>query len=65
MLEQNMDHEIAEALMKESYLRINSSTEKVNKKLDDTSEVNLERIHLMGMEWWSDFGDETIKFINF
>ena len=60
-----MDHEIAEALMKESYLRINSSTEKVNKKLDDTSEVNLERIHLMGMEWWSDFGDETIKFINF
>jgi len=64
MLEQNMDHEIAEGLMKEKYLRINSSTEKVNKKLDDSSEINLERIHLMGMEWWSEFGDSTIKFVN-
>ena len=63
MLEQNMDHEIAEDLMKEKYLRINSATEKVNKKLDDTSEKNLERIHLMGMEWWSKFGEETLEFI--
>ena len=64
MLEQNMDHEIAIDLMKEKYLRINSPTEKVNKKLDDSSEINLERIHLMGMEWWSEFGNETIKFVN-
>lgn len=64
MLEQNMDHEIAVNLMKDKYLRINSATEKVNKRLDDTSEINLERIHLMGMEWWSEFGDSTIKFVN-
>ena len=59
-----MDHEIAIDLMNDKYLRINSATEKVNKKLDDNSEINLERIHLMGMEWWSEFGDETIKFVN-
>ena len=59
-----MDHEIAIDLMKEKYLRINSPTEQVNKKLDDSSEINLERIHLMGMEWWSEFGNETIKFVN-
>ena len=64
MLEQNMDHEIALDLMKERYLRINSATEKVNKQLDDTSEINLERIHLMGMDWWSEFGDSAIKFVN-
>ena len=64
MLEQNMDHEIAVNLMKDKYLRINSATEKVNKRLDDTSEINLERIHLMGMEWWSEFGNLTIKFVN-
>jgi hypothetical protein len=50
--------------MKDKYLRINSATEKVNKKLDDISEINLERIHLMGLEWWSEFGKPTIKFIN-
>jgi hypothetical protein len=50
--------------MKDKYLRINSATEKVNKRLDDTSEINLERIHLMGMEWWSEFGNLTIKFVN-
>ena len=64
MLEQNMDHEISVDLMKDKYLRINSATEKVNKKLDDISEINLERIHLMGLEWWSEFGKPTIKFIN-
>ena len=31
--------------------------------LDDSSDENLEKIHLMGMEWWSDFGDETIQFL--
>ena len=51
-------------IMKEKYLRINSATEKVNKQLDDTSEINLERIHLMGMDWWSEFGDSAIKFVN-
>ena len=64
MLEQNMDHEISVDLMKDKYLRINSATEKVNKKLDDISEINLERIHVRGLEGWSEFGKPTIKFIN-
>ena len=34
-----------------------------NRFLDDDSEENLERIHLMGMEWWSKFGDDALKFI--
>jgi len=32
--------------------------------MDDTSEANLKRINLMGMEWWSDFGEETLEFLN-
>jgi len=64
MLEQNMDHEIALDLMRDKYLRINSPTKKVNKKLDDISQINIERIHLMGQEWWSEFGNTAIKFIN-
>ena len=56
--------EIAEDLVGENYLRINSPTGLVNRRMDDNSEVNLERIHLMGMEWWSEFGEETSEFLN-
>jgi len=45
------------------YLRINSPIGKINKMLDDDSDENLERIHLMGLEWWSQFGDQALKFI--
>jgi hypothetical protein len=31
--------------------------------LDDDSEENLEKIHLMGLDWWSEFGDEVINFL--
>ena len=48
---------------KENYLRINSPLGKVNKFLDDDSEENLERIHLMGMEWWTRYSEETLSFI--
>ena len=64
MLESSMFHEIATDLIGENYLRINSSTGLVNRRMDDTSDVNLERIHLMGMEWWSEFGQETTEFLN-
>jgi hypothetical protein len=50
--------------MGKSYLRVNSSTGLVNRRMDDTSDVNLERIHLIGMEWWSEFGQETTEFLN-
>ena len=64
MLESSMFDEIASDLMGKSYLRVNSSTGLVNRRMDDTSDVNLERIHLMGMEWWSEFGQETTEFLN-
>lgn len=64
MLESSIFDEIATDLVGENYLRINSPTGLVNRRMDDNSEVNLERIHLMGMEWWSEFGSKTIKFLN-
>ena len=64
MLESSMFDEIARDLMAKDYLRINSSTGLVNRRMDDTSDANLERIHLMGMEWWSEFGQDTIDFLN-
>ena len=64
MLESSMFDEIAGDLMGENYLRVNSPTGLVNRRMDDTSDVNLERIHLMGMEWWSEFGQETTEFLN-
>ena len=64
MLESSMFDEIASDLMGENYLRVNSSTGLVNRRMDDTSEANLKRINLMGMEWWSNFGEETLDFLN-
>ena len=64
MLESSMFDEIASDLIGDNYLRINSSTGLVNRRMDDTSEANLKRINLMGMEWWSDFGEETLDFLN-
>ena len=64
MLESSMFDEIASDLIGDNYLRVNSSTGLVNRRMDDTSEANLKRINLMGMEWWSDFGEETLEFLN-
>ena len=64
MLESSMFHEIATDLIGANYLRINSSTGLVNRRMDDSSDANLERIHLMGMEWWSEFGQDTTDFLN-
>ena len=47
MLESSIFHEIAVDLVGENYLRINSPTGLVNRRMDDNSEVNLKRIHLM------------------
>ena len=64
MLESSMFDEIATDLMGDDYLRINSPTGLVNRRMDDSSDVNLERIHLMGMHWWSEFGEQTEEFLN-
>tara|TARA_B110000003_G_C16648342_1_gene533059 strand:+ start:3461 stop:4396 length:936 start_codon:yes stop_codon:yes gene_type:complete len=63
MLDSEIHHDIAEDILDQSYLRINSSLGKINKILDDSSDNNLEKIHLMGMDWWSEFGKETIEFL--
>ena len=64
MMESSIFHEISLDLIGENYMRINSATGLVNRRMDDNSEINLERIHLMGMEWWSEFGSKTSKFLN-
>ena len=64
MMESSIFHEISLDLIGENYMRINSPTGLVNRRMDDNSEINLERIHLMGMEWWSEFGDKTRQFLN-
>ena len=63
LLDSEIHNDISADIFKNNYLRINSPLGKVNKFLDDDSEENLERIHLMGMEWWSRYGEETISFI--
>ena len=63
LLDSEIHNDISKDVLKDNYLRINSPRGKINRFLDDDSEENLERIHLMGMEWWSSFGDETLKFI--
>jgi hypothetical protein len=63
MLDSEIDNDVANNTLGDSYLRINSSFGKINKFLDDDSEENIERIHLMGMEWWDMFGEKTIEFL--
>mgnify|MGYP005658295013 FL=1 len=63
MLDSEVHHDIAQDILEDSYLRINSPLGKINRILDDDSDINLEKIHLMGMEWWKEFGDETMEFL--
>ena len=63
LLDSEVDNVLAEDILDESYLRINSDYGKINKLLDDDSDENLEKIHLLGLDWWSKFGDKTIKFL--
>ena len=63
LLDSEIHNDISGDIFKKNYLRINSPLGKVNKFLDDDSEENLERIHLMGMEWWTRYGEEALSFI--
>ena len=31
--------------------------------LDDDSEENLEKIHLMGLDWWEEYKESVLNFI--
>ncbi|HJL95766.1 MAG: phospholipase [Gammaproteobacteria bacterium] len=63
MVESSMDHELAEDLIGENYLRINSALGKVNRRLDDSSDSNIERIISMGESWWDEFGQKTLDLL--
>ena len=64
MLETGLENDLAQDLLGKSYLRINSPIGKINRRLDDSSGTNLKKIHLMGMSWWDEFGDEALKFLD-
>ena len=64
MLDSEIYNEISADLLKQNYLRVNSPLGKVKRFLDDDSPENLKRIHLMGMDWWSNYGDKTLRFLN-
>lgn len=63
MVESSMDHELAEELIGKNYLRINSSLGKVNRRLDDNSHSNIQRIVSMGETWWDEFGQKAIDLL--
>ena len=63
MVESSMDHELAEELIGKKYLRINSPLGRVNRRLDDSSDSNIERIISMGESWWDEFGHKTLDLL--
>ena len=64
MAESSLDHELAEGILGENYLRINSELGDVNPELDDNSEENIERIIDMGNSWWNIFEDRTLRLLS-
>ena len=63
MVESSMDHELAEELIGKNYLRINSPLGRVNRRLDDSSDSNIERIISMGETWWEELGQRTLDLL--
>ena len=63
MVESSMDHELAEELIGKNYLRINSPFGRVNRRLDDSSDSNIERIISMGESWWDEFGQKALDLL--
>ena len=63
MLDSEIHNDIAKDIINSNYLRINSPICKINKMLDDDSEENLEKIHLMGLDWWSEYKESVLNFI--
>lgn len=63
MVESSMDHELAEELIGKNYLRINSPLGRVNRRLDDSSDSNIERIISMGESWWEELGQRTLDLL--
>ena len=64
MLESSLQNEILKDLIGDDYLRVNSSIGNVNRRMDDISEKNLERIRVLADDWWQKYGKKSINFIN-
>ena len=64
VLDSEIHNSIAENIIGNNYLRINSPLGNINRMLDDASEENIEKIHLLGLYWWELYGKDAIKFIN-
>ena len=64
MLESSLDHELAGEIIGEHYLRVNSAINSVNRRLDDRSSSNIQRVVKMGEDWWEQFGDRTVKLLS-
>ena len=63
MLDSEIHNDIARDILGDNYLRINSPIGRINRMLDDDSDENLEKIHLMGLDWWSNYGKNAVSFI--
>ncbi len=63
MLDSEIHHDIAEDIIGDSILELIHRLGNINKILDDSSDLNLEKIHLMGMHWWSEFGEQALEFL--
>jgi patatin-like phospholipase/acyl hydrolase len=63
LLDSEIHNDIATDILGDSYLRINSPMGRINRMLDDDSDDNLEKIHLMGLDWWSKYGESAVNFI--
>ena len=64
MLESSLQNEILKDLIGDNYLRVNSPIGNVNRRMDDISSKNLQRIKALANKWWKEFGNKTINFIN-
>ena len=64
MVESSMDHELAEELIGKKYLRVNSALGRVNRRLDDNSDSNIERVVAMGESWWELFGEQALDLLS-
>jgi len=64
VLDSEIHNSIAENIIGNNYLRINSPLGDINRMLDDASEENIEKIHRLGLYWWELYGKDVIKFIN-
>ena len=64
MLESSLQNEILKDLIGDDYLRINSPIGNVNRRMDDMSERNLQRIKELADDWWRKFGKKSINLIN-